>query len=47
MFQDVAKQKATLTEIVQRYPWSKVAESKLKALETIKPPSTTSDSAPQ
>ena len=33
MFQDTPKQKATLHEILQRYPWSKVAESKLKALE--------------
>jgi Tfp pilus assembly protein PilF len=41
MFQDIPKQKATLHEILQRYPWSKVAESKLKTLDTTPVPSNT------
>jgi hypothetical protein len=34
MFQDIAKEKSTLKEIVRYYPWSKLAQSKLKALGT-------------
>lgn len=33
MFQDILKQKTILKEILQCYPWSKVAETKLQALE--------------
>ncbi len=40
MFQDFAKEKATLKEIVERYPSSKVAESKLKSLEAASASST-------
>jgi GDP-D-mannose dehydratase len=32
MFGDSQKEKATLAEIVKFYPWSQVAQSKLKAL---------------
>lgn len=34
MFADLKKQKETLAEIVKYYPWSKVAQDKLKAVST-------------
>jgi len=34
MFHDLAKEKSTLKEIVRYYPWSKLAQSKLKAIES-------------
>ncbi len=37
MFLDTKKEKATLQEILQHYPWSKLAQTKLKTLETPAP----------
>ena len=46
MFQDLPKQKATLKEILERYPWSKVAETKLKTLSNNAAPNPTTNISP-